>query len=101
MSDCGRVLEWPFCSISLPVAPRGDFLDVEKVTKDTHRDRVFPLKGLSRCAAVATFYLNEPLPATTKVGLGPLLIPPGVGAVFSIADRLSYENKLGIKTNAR
>ena len=50
-------------------APRGDFLDVEKVTKDTHRERVFPLKGLSRWAAVATFYLNEPSSATTEVGL--------------------------------
>ena len=58
-----------FCSIELPVTPWGDFLDVEKVTKDTHRERVFPLKGLSRWAAVATFYLNEPSPATTEVGL--------------------------------
>lgn len=32
-----------FCSIELPVTPWGDFLDVEKVTKDTHRERVFRL----------------------------------------------------------
>ena len=62
-------LIWLFRGDQLPVAPRGDFLDVEKVTKDTHRERVFPLKGLSRWAAVATFYLNEPSPATTEVGL--------------------------------
>ena len=62
-------LIWLFRGDQLPVAPRGDFLDVEKVTKDTHRERVFPLKGLSRWAAVATFYLNEPSSATTEVGL--------------------------------
>ncbi len=62
-------LIWLFRGDQLPVAPRGDFLDVEKVTKDTHRERVFPLKGLSRWAAVATFYLNEPSFATTEVGL--------------------------------
>ena len=28
-----------FCSIELPVTPWGDFLDVEKVTKDTFRRR--------------------------------------------------------------
>ena len=33
----------PFRSISLPVTPWGDFLGVEKVTKDTHRERVFRL----------------------------------------------------------
>ena len=57
-----------FCSVRLRYAPQGDFLDAEKVTKDAHRERVFPLKGLSRWAAVATFYLNEPSPATTEVG---------------------------------
>ena len=62
-------LIWLFRGDQLLVAPQGDFLDVEKVTKDTHRERVFPLKGLSRWAAVATFYLNEPSSATTEVGL--------------------------------
>ena len=62
------VLDRPFRSVALPVAPLGDFLNAEKVTKDPHRERVFPLKGLSRWAAVATFYLNEPSPATTEVG---------------------------------
>ena len=62
-------LIWLFRGDQLLVAPQGDFLDVEKVTKDTHRERVFPLKGLSRWAAVATFYLNEPSLATTEVGL--------------------------------
>lgn len=33
----------PFCSVSLLVTPWGDFLGVEKVTKDTHRERVFRL----------------------------------------------------------
>ena len=32
-----------FCSVSLLVTPWGDFLAVEKVTKDTHRERVFRL----------------------------------------------------------
>ena len=63
------VLDRPFRRVSLRVTPWGDFLDAEKVTKDAHRERVFPLKGLSRWAAVATFYLNEPSPATTEVGL--------------------------------
>ncbi len=35
------VLDRSFRSNRLPVAPQGDFLDVEKVTKDTHRERVF------------------------------------------------------------
>ena len=61
-------LDRPFRSVALPVAPLGDFLNAEKVTKDAHRERVFPLKGLSRWAAVATFYLNEPSPATTEGG---------------------------------
>ena len=32
-----------FCNDQLPVAPRGDFLDAEKVTKESHRERVFRL----------------------------------------------------------
>ncbi|GEM_PF-3216490 len=33
------VLDVAFCSVALPVTPWGDFLDVEKVTKDTFRRR--------------------------------------------------------------
>ena len=33
------VLDVAFCSIELPVTPWGDFLGVEKVTKDTFRRR--------------------------------------------------------------
>lgn len=36
-------LIWLFRGDQLLVAPQGDFLDVEKVTKDTHRERVFRL----------------------------------------------------------
>lgn len=39
----------------------------------------------------------EPSPATTKVGLGPLLIPPGVGAVFNIVGSYFCKDKFGAK----
>ena len=34
---------WLFRSNQLPVAPRGDFLCEQKVTKESHRERVFRL----------------------------------------------------------
>ena len=30
-----------FCGVQLPVAPQGDFLYEQKVTKESHRERVF------------------------------------------------------------
>ena len=42
---CGRllVLIWLFNSDQLPVTPGGDFLCEQKVTKESHRERVFRL----------------------------------------------------------
>ena len=35
-----------FCGDRLPVAPRGNFLYEQKVTKESHRERVFRLPPL-------------------------------------------------------
>ena len=41
-----------FCSIELPVTPWGDFLDVEKVTKDTFRRRGFRFPRLLKTSTL-------------------------------------------------
>ena len=63
------------CSIQLQVTPWGNFLCEQKVTKESHRERVFRLP-LSLC----TLTHND------KSGLRPPFDTPGAGAVFDIAD---------------
>ena len=78
---CG-VLDAAFQSNQLPVAPRGDFLAAEKVTKDAHRERVFRSPPLP----------VNPHPQQPKWDCDPPLETPEDGAMFAIADRLSCEN---------
>ena len=68
------ILDRLFAVLHCRRAPRGDFLDAEKVTKDAHRERGFPP--------------YVPSPTAAKVGLGPLWKPLGVGTMFDIADIL-------------
>ena len=92
---------YAFRRVSLRVTPWGDFLCEQKVTKESHRERVFPLKGLSRWAAVATFYLNEPSPATTEVGLrSPFWNPLRLVQCLTLPTDFFAKNELGTKNDA-
>ena len=77
-----------FWSVQLRVAPRGDFLCEQKVTKESHRERVFRSPPLP----------VNPHPQQPKGDRDPPLETPEVGAVFNIAGSLFCKNKLGIKT---
>ena len=70
-----------FQSVQLRVAPRGDFLFAQKVTKESHRERVFRSPPLP----------VNPHPQQPKGDHDPPLETPEVGVMFYITDSLFCE----------